>query len=217
MLVLFKAGWFRWLFGVVFLSLLIFLVHELRQTRQPILHPLTDPANRQIFLPLWVAATVAADFAAVTATLLVGTLLLPRRFLRAALRSSAAAFQGVTLPLAIAGAVMAGGLEEVLFRWEIQPALVDEFGLQAGIAGTAVAFGILHWSPFTNTLALIAVPRSYVYSTALSATGNPLVPCMARFIAEFAYLWGIGYLIRKGLTAEEPEVPERMDTEMQPR
>jgi membrane protease YdiL (CAAX protease family) len=200
MVLFFKAGWFRWLFGMVFLAALLFLIHRARGTTDPIYAPLWMPEYRNIRLLGWVALGCAADFAFAICLFGLGTLVLPRYFLRWTLTSSARLFARHGLPLTLAAGLMAGFIEEPIFRWEIQPQLVGELGPKEGALIVAALFAAFHWTPLTNCLALWAFGRSLIFSWLFLKSGNPLVPMFARAFGDMAFIGLIARLGQAGLT-----------------
>jgi membrane protease YdiL (CAAX protease family) len=209
MILLFKAGWFRWIFGVLFLFSLLFCLHHLRGERTPLFLPLSSPRYWTLALPVWVAAGVTADLVLGVCYLALGVILIPRHFLRWTLTSASRLFGTHRIPLILAGGLMAGLLEEPIFRWEIQPLLISEMGLAEGVIATAALFAAFHWNPMANLLTLWAFPRSILFSYLFIRAKNPLVPVLVHALGDCFFLYLIASLERYGLTHLPPEESTR--------
>jgi membrane protease YdiL (CAAX protease family) len=75
------------------------------------------------------------------------------------------------LGLALAGALallIAPAAEELLFRGVLFPALRDRFGLGAGIAASAVAFGLAHYLPGDPIEVMITISATTVIGASLA-------------------------------------------------
>ena len=79
--------------------------------------------------------------------------------------------------------VLAPAAEEVLFRGILFPAVRNRFGLAAGIAGSALAFGLAHYQPGDRSDVLIPVAAATVMGAGLAfqyeRRGNLVAPLAA--------------------------------------
>jgi len=202
---LYKTGWVRWAFGAIFLSALIWQLEILRRPYYQLHDYLLLEEFRELSAIGWIALGLVGEFALAAGFLLIGTALLPMQFFRWTF-ARLATWNGIQgWPLIIAGALLAGGLEEILFRVQIQTELTNELGEREGLFVTAAIFAVYYWTPVTNLISLWTFGRGLVYGYLFLKTGNPWVPIVVRFVSEGAFLFGVTFLSRAGLVREPPE------------
>ncbi len=207
MIPLFKAGWFRLLLGAGFLYAALVLLHRARGGAVPIFQPfLSFPVLSGQWM-IWIPLGIVLDISILLFFFSMGTLIAPRLFPRAFLTSCARLYGGHGPFLVLACGLVAAGLEEPLFRWEIQKQSANDLGVSEGIVLAALLQAAAYWSPLTNLLALLAFARGLLFGFLYDQTGHPLTPALVHGIGELMFIGGIAFLGRFGLTSVPPDGP----------
>lgn len=209
MILFFKNSWVRWFAGVAILSAALLFVHDFRGLVPPLArHYYIPPVGEWGTVLKWVAIGLGLELGILSVIVLVGTIALPKNFLRWILKEPARLYANGTFLSALAGGLMAALLEEPLFRLELQPELVREASRNEGYLMVALIFAACHWTPSTNLLAFWAFPRSLILTYIHQAGGIGWIPMLAHGIGDILYLSLFAWLGKQGLTHERPEKPK---------
>jgi hypothetical protein len=200
----FKAGWLRWLFGVFLLSALLWFAYRLRNVPTSFYSFPHQSSSQQAIAVWWVVAGFGLDLGLVLGFLLSGSLLLPTRFPRWVSREAARLFSDRGILLAAAAGAMAAFLEEPLFRMYVLPETIEEIGIEQASYFAALLFAAFYWTPYTNMLAIWAFLRFLLLSRLEELGGTPAVPMAVHGVMDFAYILLVSRLGRAGLTHIPP-------------
>lgn len=207
MILFFKAGWIRLALGAGFLYTALALVHRGRGITGPIFQHFQVAPVFSIHWVKWVPLGIALDILLILLYFSLGAMLAPKLFPRAFLTSCARLFARHGPLLVLGCGVFAAGLEEPLFRWEIQKQLMSDVGAREGVVLAALLQAAACWTPLTHLLTGLMFLRGLLYGLVYQISGHPLAPVMVHGVGELLFIGGIALMGRFGLTSIPPEEP----------